>query len=415
MDSTSSGEPVDPASPPPYIFTGSTVTLPSYSAELRPQEQTLQSQPRQRRPSNGAESISTSEYVYCNKYMTLNLGRKIYGTDIPSYGRNSIITGTLTISDFKYAKEVSLTIIGKVTVVVNHPSIPIPPERRSVLLHTETLWSASESTPRPESPQTFSISFPLPTYARGCSSVLPPSFSSYSSSVELDVRYSLAVDMTRQGIHRNQTINTGFYYLPKSTPTHSLEVQVASGSGGGKTDEETEGLRWKMVEANLDRPNSRQDGSVVRLGLPLPLIFVSGIPIPFRASIISLDLGLSEGTIRAALKVHLIQSTLVNGVASRFRFQSIIATGDIWKVERGTGGGIWDVTGSISRLRRGSEMSWKLMNVVEIQYSVQITLASVGSLPGSRWEEVIQLVTDEDPDEFVLDEILERPAVGLIG
>lgn len=42
--------------------------------------------------------------------MTLNLGRKIYGTDIPSYGRNSIITGTLTISDFKYAKEVSLTV-----------------------------------------------------------------------------------------------------------------------------------------------------------------------------------------------------------------------------------------------------------------------------------------------------------------
>lgn len=75
--------------------------------------------------------------------------------------------------------------------------------------------------------------------------------------------------MTRQGIHRNQTINTGFYYLPKSTPTHSLEVQVASGSGGGKTDEETEGLRWKMVEANLDRPNSRQDGSVVRVGLDL--------------------------------------------------------------------------------------------------------------------------------------------------
>ncbi|KAG8942466.1 hypothetical protein FRC04_003634 [Tulasnella sp. 424] len=416
MDSTSSGEPVDPASPPPYIFTGSTVTLPSYSAELRPQEQTLQSQPRQRRPSNGAASISASEYVYCNKYMTLNLGRKIYGTDIPSYGRNSIITGTLTVSDFNHQSHLNilaLKITGKVIVVVSHPSIPIPPERRTVLFHTENLWSASESTPRPESPQTFSISFPLPTYARGSSSVLPPSFSSYSSSIELDVRYSLAVEMTRQGIHRNQSINTGFYYLPRSSPTHLLEVQVAPGSAGGKTDEETEGLRWKMVEANLDRPNSGQDGSV--LGLPLPLIFVSGIPIPFRASIISLDLGLSERTIRAALKVQLIQSTLINGVASRFRFQSIVATGDIWKVERGTGSGIWDVTGSISGLRRGAEMSWKLMNVVEIQYSVQITLASVGSLPGSRWEEVIQLVTDEDPDEFALDEALERPAVGLLG
>lgn len=169
-------------------------------------------------------------------------------------------------------------------MVVNHPSIPIPPERRTVLFHTETLWSASESTPRPESPQTFSISFPLPTYARGSSSVLPPSFSSYSSSIELDVRYSLAVDMTRQGIHRNQSINTGFYYLPRSSPAHSLEVQVAPGSARGKTDEETEGLRWKMVEANLDRPNSGQDGSVVRVGLDLHFRMPDGILTRSRVS-----------------------------------------------------------------------------------------------------------------------------------
>ncbi|KAG8920358.1 hypothetical protein FRC01_000801, partial [Tulasnella sp. 417] len=367
MGSASSPEPFDLVSPPPYVGAGSTVTLPSYSAELRPQEQTLQSQPLRRRPSNGAESLSMSEYIYSTKYMTLNLGRNIYGTDIPSYGRNGIITGTLTVSDFKYTKEVSLSILGKVTVVVNHPSVPIPPERRTLLLHTETLWSASESTPRPESPQTFRISFPLPSYARGCSSLLPPSISSYSSSIELDVRYSLTVDMSRQGIHRNQTINTGFHYLPRSTPAHPLEVQVAPGSAGGKTDEETEGLRWKMVEAKLDGPIARQDGSVVRLGLPLPLMFTSGIPIPFRASIISLDLALSETTIRAALKVQLIQSIIITCGIRSFRFQNIVATGRLWKVERGTGSGIWDVTGSISELRRGTELSWKLVNVVELQ------------------------------------------------
>ncbi|KAG8919083.1 hypothetical protein FRC01_001490 [Tulasnella sp. 417] len=269
MGSASSPEPFDLGSPPPYVGAESTVTLPSYSAELRPQEQTLQSQPLRRRPSNGAESLSMSEYIYSTKYMTLNLGRNIYGTEIPSYGRNGIITGTLTVSDFKYTKEVSLSILGKVTVVVNHPSVPIPPERRTVLLHTETLWSASESTPRPEPPQTLRISFPLPSYARGCASLLPPSISSYSSSIELDVRYSLTVDMSRQGIHRNQTINTGFHYLPKSTPAHPLEVQVAPGSAGGKTDEETEGLRWKMVETKLDAPITRQDGSVVRVSLHL--------------------------------------------------------------------------------------------------------------------------------------------------
>lgn len=414
MDSTSHPEPLDLVSPPPYIGTGSTITLPSYSVELRPQEQTLQSQPLRRRPSNGAESLSASEYVYSTKYMTLNLGRNVYGKDIPSYGWNGIITGTLTVSDFKYTKEVSLSILGKVTVVVNHPSIPIPPERRTVLLHTETFWSASESTSRPESPRTFHISFPLPTYARGCSSLLPPSISSYSASIELDVRYSLTVDMSRQGIHRNQTINTGFHYLPRSTPAHPLEIQVAPGSAGGKTDEENEGLRWKMVEAKLDGPTARQDGSVVRLGLPLPLIFTSGVPIPFRASIISLDLALSETTIRAALKVHLIQSTIITCGVRCFRFQNIVATGNIWKVERGTGSGIWDVTGSIPGLRRGSEVSWKLVNVVELQYSVRVTLSSVGSLPPSRWEEVIQLVTDEDTEDFELDETRERPALALV-
>ncbi|KAG8980968.1 hypothetical protein FRB90_007369 [Tulasnella sp. 427] len=409
----STARPVDSTSPPPYLVAGagSSVTLPSYSEELRPQEQTLQYQPVRRRLSAGAESLSPSEYVYSTKYMTLNLGRKLYGTDIPSYGRNGIITGTLAINDFKYAKDITLTILGKVTVVVNHPNIPIPPERRTVLQHTETLWSASDSAPRPDSSQTFSISFPIPTYALGCSSLLPPSTSSYSSAIELDIRYSLTVDMTRQGIHRNQTISTGFYYLPKCTPTNLLEAQVPS---AGKTDEETEGLRWKMVEARLDGPNSKQDGSVVRLGLPLPLIFTSGIPIPFRASIISLDSSLSRSRIRAALKVHLIQSTFITSGNRCFRFQNTVGTGEIWKVEKGTGAGIWDVTGSIGGLRRGSEMSWKLVNIVEIQYSVRVTLASIGSIPPSRWEEVVQLVTDEDEIDFELDEALEQPALGLI-
>lgn len=48
------------------------------------------------------------------------------------------------------------------------------------------------------------------------------------------------------------------------------------------------------------------------------------------------------------------------------------------------------------------------------QYSVRVTVSSVGSLPPSRWEEVIQLVTDEDTDDFDLDEARERPALALV-
>lgn len=40
----------------------------------------------------------------------LNLGKRINSTTIPSYGKNGLIQGMLTVTNFEHVKEISVTV-----------------------------------------------------------------------------------------------------------------------------------------------------------------------------------------------------------------------------------------------------------------------------------------------------------------
>lgn len=97
-------------SPPPYTAPSLLdADLPPYTPIHRPNEVTIQNQPVDPHSVRSTPN-STLDYVYSTKNMTLSLGRRINGTDCPSYGRNGLITGSLTVHSFKHAKEVSISV-----------------------------------------------------------------------------------------------------------------------------------------------------------------------------------------------------------------------------------------------------------------------------------------------------------------
>ena len=52
--------------------------------------------------------------------MSLNLGKRINGTSIPSYGKNGLIQGMLTVTSFDHVKEVSVTVESSMSMLTVH-------------------------------------------------------------------------------------------------------------------------------------------------------------------------------------------------------------------------------------------------------------------------------------------------------
>lgn len=63
----------------------------------------------------------------------------------------------------------------------------------------------------------------------------------------MDVRYHVKIDMVRQGFHRHECTNTGFYYLPRSIPTSLSTVTAAFEEVEAKSEAEEE-IRWKIAD-----------------------------------------------------------------------------------------------------------------------------------------------------------------------
>lgn len=135
--------------------------------------------------------------------------------------------------------------------MVTDRGFPIMHDRRIVMLHKISVWSSSDrSAPRPSGPQSYNFSFPLPTYARQRGTLLPPTTCLSFPSVELDVKYSINIDMVRQGFHRHECTSTPILYLPRSVPTSLRSLRTAAGYEEVEAKAEVlEEVDWRMVDA----------------------------------------------------------------------------------------------------------------------------------------------------------------------
>lgn len=138
---------------------------------------------------------------------------------------------------------------GRAAIIVTDRGFPILHERRIVLLHTINIWSAEDRGPVPNEPQHYHISFPLPTYARGRHTSLPPTFSAGVSNAELEVKYSINIDMIRKGFHRHECESTVFYYLPRSIPTSLRSLTATFEEVEAKSGLDDESVEWQMSDA----------------------------------------------------------------------------------------------------------------------------------------------------------------------
>jgi len=344
--------------------------------------------------------------------MTVNLGPRqpSYPTRHPCYGKGAVIEGVATIRNFKHLKEASVNILGVASVVYTDRNYPIFQNGRLVLLHTMRLYSAKKKDPRPTSPLNFPISFPIPAYVRRAESIMPPSTSAKYGNIEIEVRYSINISVTKFGLYRHEYASTPIFYLPRSAPTSLRSLAHAYEELEAKA-EVTEEVNWRMVDARPQPPEGAL-GTIVQLGLIKPLSYKGGTAIPWRVVIAS-SAPLTEELLRASISLKIVRAMAITFGNQRARMERDVATGEIWKIDAGDGNGVWEVTGAMTTDKGVAEISWSVEHFVESRHIVRLTIKSMAGLPEYHRDDLIQLVTD-DSEDLMVEESRETPALGLL-
>ncbi|KAG8966181.1 hypothetical protein FRB90_011014, partial [Tulasnella sp. 427] len=309
---------------------------------------------------------------------------------------------------------------------------------------------------------TFPISFPLPTYARWSSALLPPTTRFVQGNFKLTVTYEIAVQLNRHGrLRRDERLAAEFAYAPRSIPDAGLSNGNSCRSETINPEEVEEskvhgGVRWKVVNVKSTTPNPPANTSIL-LHLPSPTSYASGTSIPFRilissppaCEISSLPTRLKNSD---ALYIELVKLISFRIGKTPVLIENILGRGVVRKVEAVVERtGEWEATGCIEGIKKGGETSWGLGSFVDCSYVIRTTVnlpVSLGSpqtpprpisrtssfAPRSlvrststssasekpqrstyRHDEVVHLCTDEvETFEVEADDAWERPAMGLL-
>lgn len=120
--------------------------------------------------------------------------------------------------------------------------------------YSSPIWSCSHSQSRRDAPATFSVSAPLPTYARWSSALLPPTTRFAQGNFKLAVSYEVAVQLKRSGrLRRDERVSAEFAYAPRTIPDAgpSISSPCVSEATDVTAQEESKSLgdvRWKAAD-----------------------------------------------------------------------------------------------------------------------------------------------------------------------
>ncbi|KAJ7121650.1 hypothetical protein C8R44DRAFT_981705 [Mycena epipterygia] len=256
---------------PPYTPAG---LVPSYSREPAHDERLIEHTPRPK------SRVFNENYLKKSGRDTLILADQDATADCPTYGRQALINGFVSLDDRETVSKVVLTVKGKIDLMIS--------ERGSV---TKTivdkhyaLWSA-ENSGSSSCPGSLPFSTILPaTFDDGKTThPLPPSYNAtYITSCRIcaKVAYTLAVTVTRRKlVSRQNTLSVPFNYAPRTRPSRPIQPPVSDFLADIKVMPE----EWRQITVRVNpRPKSTLGAVYLHLFIPSIEIFALCDTIPFH-------------------------------------------------------------------------------------------------------------------------------------
>ncbi|KAJ7062073.1 hypothetical protein C8F01DRAFT_1251889 [Mycena amicta] len=257
-------------SPPPPV--------PSYSQKPAADESTVEHTPRIREHPTGT-------YIKNSGGDAVVLADQDPTAEQPTYGRQGVISGFVSVDERETVSEIVLKVKGKMDVMISEGGSL----STKLINDSFTLWSAPKAhTSISPSAVPFSVAIPARFQDDDrISRVLPPSYELPCSSVPgffFKSSYAISVTITRtrgrklQFLSKTKTINIPFEYSPRSRPWRPIQPSSDFLSDVKTIPEEFRQVTWEVSP----RPKSSAQALDLHLFLPAVEIFGLDDTIPFH-------------------------------------------------------------------------------------------------------------------------------------
>ncbi|KIK66665.1 hypothetical protein GYMLUDRAFT_238912 [Collybiopsis luxurians FD-317 M1] len=287
-------------------------------------------------------SASSPSWTYRTKHMSINLGRRLWGTGYPAYGLNDKIQGSIKVSGIhpEHVESITVTLEGNlVTAVVGDGGV----SRSSSLFlnHTISLPLSRPVLPVIEgSTCSFSIPIPSEITLQHVTAFAPPSFYRFHLGVTGEIAYSLKISMVRQAsripfkLEPNETKIIPILYFPKTRPSNpplafipkpALDRELQFGSPDVYLSEHVSTFplipQWSPSSSRAKRPSVGLEPfrNSVFFSLPAPQSFASGERIPFFLSLVFPNSPVQAAMYTKNIRISLIKQLTVRPVKSSLR------------------------------------------------------------------------------------------------
>ncbi|KAG8987793.1 hypothetical protein FRB90_003145, partial [Tulasnella sp. 427] len=371
----------------------SVASLPSFTSEVRPNEESLQFEPVEN------TTLTDHNYVYSSKSITLDLGRRLHGASHPTYGANSEIRGIAELKDLRNVKHVVLKISGKVSYLVLEDGFSSYTQCKTVLRHTQTLFSSTTHLHGQSEIPAFPFSFHIPTYAHQSKAHLPPTVhNSISSdprtrvSIRLNVRYRIDVEVTRHGLHRHERVGTEWWHAPRTFALPSITRRAALTA--------TATAAWESdvkIPPNASYERESRTVHITTEGSPTSDPELELCPLPFQITVhphASSVADLNHSAISSLVSLSLVKRVSFELGYTPSDVSVPIAEGRITEVLVAEDGSC--IASGTLKLPPLGETSWHMAPFIETSYSLRLAFTPAPNHSGYEAEVTLKLVSDEE-------------------
>ncbi|KAJ7484774.1 hypothetical protein B0H11DRAFT_1161113 [Mycena galericulata] len=262
---------------PPY--TPSTA-VPSYSPEPRVDEVLIAQTARLK------SRVFTGNLIKQSGRDTLVLANQDASAEAPTYGRNAVISGFVSLEEREKVSQVVLQLKGKMEVKISERGY----NSKIVLDDSYTLWSAQDSNDAAcPSNVPFGAILPSNFLDGDAAHALPPTYNVISIEASLKINYTLSVIVTRTRgrklafMSAKNSITIPFNYCPRTRPARPIQPLVSDFLADVKFMPE----EWRQTTAT-GHPHSKSAlGAVdIHLFIPAAEVFAFGDTIPLHVQMV---------------------------------------------------------------------------------------------------------------------------------
>ncbi|KAJ4497288.1 hypothetical protein C8R41DRAFT_759767 [Lentinula lateritia] len=361
-------------------------------------------------------------WVYKTKHMSIDLGRRLWGTSSPAYGLHDKIEGSIRLSGPhpELIEDISVTLEGNlVTTVLGDGGIA----RSNTLFMHHAIFLPLSSHPTEGDEYPFFISIPSEITLQGVTALTPPSFYRLHLGVTGEISYSLKVTMTRQASRISfkheptETQAISILYFPKTRPSDPPLADIPKPLSDRDPHFESPNVnisehvdtfplspRWSAASSHAKHPLTDLEASKhsIFFSIPAPQSFASGEPIPFFLSLVFPDSPAQAALYTKTITVTLMKQLTVRSAKSPLRklfsrSKSRLTSGHL-ETRSEYSEGVYLLRGWISAGELGRGCSWRVGQIAQLQYFLVVEIASPAwmedHIPAFHLEKEIEITTD---------------------